>query len=230
MKYILGLGLSFNHYKGNTTIHIHSGDRFIDQIVLDQQIEKKYIYWDSKSDWLRQFESKCYKGRSLGLGYRKLKQPLPGKIYWYELDETAFGDKIVFHINDANTNYTNGFMTKCNMVMLEGLFLFPKVCEDLNSMDTVLKTASGISWIRRFSYQNGKKLCMTWLGGKATVEANVIKKDYLQLIDIHRKEGVIGDDVETHNYAEDNVDRFVLYCHNYNWINIYNEDQRSNHT
>jgi len=50
----------------------------------------------------------------------------PEKIFLYEIDSRVLGDKIRFEINDKNSNYTNGFMTKSNVICFQQIFLIPK--------------------------------------------------------------------------------------------------------
>ena len=233
MKYILGISLIFKHYKGATKIKIFSDDILIDDITLDRTIscESDFSYYLCMDD-VENFTCKA----------SKMSAELPAKLFYYEIDDSIIGKKISFEIDDQNSNYTNGFMTKSNLYMLNQLFLMPK--ESLktrnlpklgkfirkrwrkydvlvNSGKTKLK-ADTIDWpfFNKF-YMNGDSNLMpqdVWIGGTNTIYAYVRKKFGVKHLWSGKKSSgaavVSGLPVW-----------LATYCHKYGLINRVNEDK-----
>ena len=123
MKYILGVGLEFNWYKGKTNIRLFSDNTFIHEIELDNHIhttEKLNVVHDPAK-----FNSDpMHKKNDLTFSKNR-PNSLPNKLFLFEINESHLGEKISFEMKDENTNYTNGFMTKSNLVKFQTIFLIP---------------------------------------------------------------------------------------------------------
>ena len=50
---------------------------------------------------------------------------IPKKVFVYTLDETILQNSIKIEITNNNTNYSNGFMTKCSSFIFHKIFLIP---------------------------------------------------------------------------------------------------------
>ena len=118
MKYILGFGIVFKKYKGKTNLRIFSDDRLIDEIVLDQDIQIKVN--QQNNSWRQLFDL------DLPEFWSDQTYEDPSKLFVYEIDDSNLRDSIRFQLHDENSNYTNGFMTKSNLIQFPSTFLIPK--------------------------------------------------------------------------------------------------------
>jgi hypothetical protein len=246
MKYILGIGLEFKYFKGETKIRIFSKDKFIDEILLDDHIPCTL----KKRKIMKPNDSFGNQDTKTNLGFSKILEiPLPNKLFLYEIDESCLGEKIIFEMNDKNSNHTNGFMTKSNLVKFQTIFLMPKsslkeenytkllgfMQKRFNKYDPYEEDgynlfgpwkAFVIDWPgTQFLYNsNGENVRLHWLGGRNTCHVYLRKKFRIYQIWPGR----------TTNAGYPTVqgipELFINYIHHYNLLNIYNEDQRSNHT
>jgi hypothetical protein len=132
MKYILGFTLLFKKYRGSLKLRVFSDDLLIDELVQEDSI-------DTISDAAKKKLMKNINGHEhLGIpvmpgaendAVKMMARHIsnsPEKIFLYEIDSRVLGDKIRFEINDKNSNYTNGFMTKSNLICFRQVFLIPK--------------------------------------------------------------------------------------------------------
>ncbi len=116
MKYILGFGILFKKYKGKTNLRIFSDDRLIDEIVVDRDIKTKA----QNNSWRQLFDL------DLPEFWGDHTYHDPSKLFVYEIDDSILGDRINFQLHDENSNYTNGFLTKSNLMQFKSTFLIPK--------------------------------------------------------------------------------------------------------
>ena len=142
MDYVLIIILQFQKYKNNIKLELFSDDLFIDQLVLDKSVPLQKEIWTPK-DYNDSFKiiSKNYPMHFHKTPDNVNPHPLacPDRIFFYQLNESCLGDKLTIKLNDTNTNYTNGFMTKSNLIRFERIFLVPKKILELASMQSLLE-------------------------------------------------------------------------------------------
>ena len=124
MKYIFVLSLLFKKYKRSLKIRLFSNDIFIDELELSNDIDLKDTDRSKTSIKYRKFNELKFYYQSKEPPEKKILQ-YPEKIFVYEIDESVLKDELRIEINDKNSDYTNGFMTKSNLIRIEELFLFP---------------------------------------------------------------------------------------------------------
>tara|TARA_Y100000741_G_scaffold177377_1_gene134683 strand:+ start:240 stop:1010 length:771 start_codon:yes stop_codon:yes gene_type:complete len=112
MKYVLGVGFGYQHYRDPANIKIYSGDRLVDDFNLDNDIE---VIQQKPSEFLQK-NFKAHEDDNLSL---------PAKCRLYELEEKQLSDYFKFEIHCNSNNYSNGFMTKTSLVCPNFIFLLP---------------------------------------------------------------------------------------------------------
>ena len=132
MKYILGFTLLFKKYRGSLKLRVFSDDLLIDELVQEDSIDT--ISDAAKMKLMK--KTNCHEHIGIPImpgaendAVKMMSQHIsnsPEKIFLYEIDSRVLGDKIRFEINDKNSNYTNGFMTKSNVISFKQVFLIPK--------------------------------------------------------------------------------------------------------
>ena len=121
MKYILGIGLGYQHYKEPTNIKIFTENRLIDDFYLDEDIE---ITKQKASQFLKnnlKWSHKTLKGFMEAEYWH-----IPKKFRLYELEGNIIGKNFTLEISCNSNNYSNGFMTKTSLVCPSFIFLLPK--------------------------------------------------------------------------------------------------------
>jgi len=116
MYYNLILSLNFLKYKNTTNIKIYSDENFIDEIVLHESIGMRHVTLSKNEKWWWA-EHKP--------GEKTTNRQIPKKIFVYKIAEDSLGKNIILQMSDNNSNYTNGFMTKSNMIRLFDCILCP---------------------------------------------------------------------------------------------------------
>ena len=132
MKYILGFTLLFKKYRGSLKLRVFSDDLLIDELVQEDSIDT--ISDAAKKKLIKNINGHEHLGIPVMPGAEDYTAKTmarhisnsPEKIFLYEIDSRVLGDKIRFEINDKNSNYTNGFMTKSNVICFQQIFLIPK--------------------------------------------------------------------------------------------------------
>ena len=257
MKYLLGFSFFYKHFKGKFDIKIFSDKQLIDTIVLDKDIESKIKdktktvekYADSIA-FGRYFEKQAtqiceneycanYLTDHPAIGEGCVENKMPERIWVYEIDEEALGDAIRFEIDDSNSNYTNGFMTKSNLFMIDNVFLFPK--KFFTSKIKLIK-------LGKFNYKNwpsrrkaitrlpdtqhnivawpgngfvrvGDKMTIhTWMGGDQKIHIPLLKKFHTFIL--HPKKNLTGSETVEFCFNK----RFLDFDAVYDIINTYDED------
>ena len=102
MKYIFSLGVTFKKYKRPLKITI-SSKQMIDQLLIDQDITGVLI--NNK---------------------RFPKYKIPNKVFFYEIDEHAIGNKFTIQVECEDNNHTNGFMSNTSLLQICSACLIPK--------------------------------------------------------------------------------------------------------
>jgi len=241
MKYILGIGLLFQYFKGTTVVKIFSDDVFIDELLLDEHIKPCKVDRLNLADNFDP-ENPHFEKKKTGPDDDR-EESIPEKFYYYEIDESILGDRISFEFNDINSNYTNGFMTKSNQISFHTVFLLPKITTNSRFWKFMHDRDGKITDFSKSCPRYGKaevnhdwpvaiELCndkheksnrFQWYGGKQKIH-----------IDVHKKYGTYyiwkSKDKETiHPIVLGQATTFITYRH-LNLINTNNEDQRNNNT
>ena len=128
MKYLLGIGFVVTQkYRKDPIVRVNIDNRFIDEFSLDDNP-------NYDKDWLLNFDPWIYKAPFTD--WDNHKQPwlkiklnqgvFPKKFKLYVLDEKQLQDKkqLVLDIQNSDSNYTNGFMTKSTLLDFR-TFLIP---------------------------------------------------------------------------------------------------------
>lgn len=112
MKYVLGVGFGYQHYKEPANIKIFSDDIMIDDYDLNVDIEVK-------AQEPSKFLQDNFKGFEKDVLY------MPSRCKLYTIDEKIIGKNFTFQIHCNSNNYSNGFMTKTSLVCPSFIFLVP---------------------------------------------------------------------------------------------------------
>jgi len=124
MKYFLVLGIEYKFFKKPANITIHVGDRLIDTFRLTRdypcttdtlpQIESKWFerhdrgYWLTRADWVKAWAE------------------VPSLIKVYEVDDSALKGRLDIKVENANSDFTNGFMKSSSLMKFHITALFKK--------------------------------------------------------------------------------------------------------
>lgn len=226
MKYVLLIGVYFKKYKNNFKLRISADGHLVDELTIDEEIsEKKFEWadlgWNKKIDFMRPG-----KYDPTDLVWR-----FPNKIFLYEISDKFLKSHIGLDFNDNNNNYSNGFMTKSNMIKLDELFLFPKCLLQKKRWGSFIKL-----WRKVYHQRNIKNSKIMfpgatqefitdvdqgiigagkpWMGGNRSLSIHVIKKHGIVFLSpTHTL-----DQSKKHTYSV-NV-RFPAYLYHYRLINI----------
>ena len=111
MQYVLGFNFSIvKHYKKIPSIRFYINDRFIDEFDVDLASK------DIEKGWYTKNNEK----------FKKSHMPNQLKLYVFESDINFSQDSVIkFEIDNDDSNYTNGFMTKSTLISLDTIFLVP---------------------------------------------------------------------------------------------------------
>ena len=139
MKYILGIGLGYQHYKEPTNIKIFTANRLIDDFNLDEDIEitkqnasqflKNNLKWSHNElkGFMDSEELLILLMNFLIKGFMEAEYwHIPKKFRLYELEGNIIGKNFTLEISCNSNNYSNGFMTKTSLVCPSFIFLLPK--------------------------------------------------------------------------------------------------------
>jgi len=123
MKYYLILGIEFQRYRKLADIHVFLDDRLIDSFYMkrdsgvgdmlphvDHTWYKKYNrrHWLERDDWIEIWKTR----------------PKYFKVYC--LDEKDLNNNLEIKVDNSQSNYTNGFMTKSSLIKFSMIGLVPK--------------------------------------------------------------------------------------------------------
>jgi len=180
------------------------------------------------------------------------RTPVPNLLKVYEIEDQHLNDKISINVENSDNNYTNGFMTKTSLLRIPVIALFPTQFTE-NRAKTLMQSIiriemsygrmierTGRGWIsdetrvgwpcansfmlyKQYRNSNSKRCKFDeWIGGDFTAEMKVDKKFGFKYLTTegNRKTGF--------PYSCSPKDLFVASFKQL--LNIYNENQRSNHT
>lgn len=241
MKYYLILGLLVQKYRESMDISIHSDNTLIDQLQVDQSLSQHIPHYVLEDKSVTEFNQK-YKDliplKELLDG--QLQEPLmhslniPEKLFVYEIDGSVLGKEITLTVNDQNSNYTNGFMTKSNLFQICHSILIPKILLDKSNWTRIRKIfekaqkyrtsaerndhdveVNTLHWpvTRFYKFQDGRTE-KHWVGGKNKVVLPLFKKFGTHMI-------WLGTGRPRIRFNTD----FVYIDRVFNLLNTLNEDQ-----
>ena len=114
MQYVLGVALEYKKYKKFARVRIFADDHLIDDLKLDKDINTKTV---------------SYGPITVGPNYKtdtSGTMDIPKKLFFYEVDESVLKYNIRIEVENDDTNFNNGFMTKYSYIVLHKVFLIPK--------------------------------------------------------------------------------------------------------
>ena len=123
MKYILVLGIEYKKFKKPASITVKIGDRFIDAFRLEEDLPSREMLSMIEQSWFHDL------GRTAWLTkehFLKRWNDLPKFYKVYHLDESVLEGKLKIHVENSNSDYTNGFMKRSSMLRFTIASLFPK--------------------------------------------------------------------------------------------------------
>jgi hypothetical protein len=125
MSYILGIGLLYKKYKKNATIRIYIDNNLIETYQLTQnvdpikipitiieRIKKKFTWFNRK--WFNHpdtMQNKC---------------KIPKFLKLIEIEEEKLTGEVRIEVDNDDSNYTNGFMSKSSLIEPNFFILCPK--------------------------------------------------------------------------------------------------------
>jgi len=187
MKYFLVLGIEYKKFKNPADITIHVGGRLIDTFQLDcdypcttnilSQIETKWYEKFGITSWLtRRFRDDEW-------------SEMPSLFKVYEIDDSVIEGKLDIKVENANSDFTNGFMKNSSLIKFPITSLFKKELVENRGekmMKTFIKTfikgdyLDNHQWPNAYSFnvsreneiyeKNNVKNFRWWIGGNFTAE------------------------------------------------------------
>lgn len=118
MKYILGIGLFGELYKQYPTLQVFIGDTLVEEYNPDSIDGEKHYFTKKNPNW--------YGLKSLPDTEKKLiisSFPKHYKLIFLNEDFLKTQSKLKIKIKNADSNYTNGFMTKSTLLNFSNIFL-----------------------------------------------------------------------------------------------------------
>ena len=113
MKYLLCMGFFCNVYKVEPKVRIFLNDILIDEVTLEHQDK---IFANRETHFL------C----NTPLGDSPLKNLPKFFIYNIDIDDDWKKIKLKLDVDNDDSNYSNGFMTKSTLLILDYFFLLPE--------------------------------------------------------------------------------------------------------
>jgi len=239
MKYVLIIGLNVQHYKNNLTLQIYADNHLIDQTLLCSNISNKKLKSTKTDVWKKKFD---FMFQSWRQSEPIVEREFPEKIFYYEINDKFLGKEISIELADSNSNYTNSFMSKSNMIFFHNIFLFPKCLlsdapfkkftriykklyltpEGLPPTDDETRNPfnSSLSWPGGDLVLDGEnQVRFHWHGGFKKIRVPLIKKFNMYMISPNKNL------YNTKKYIYSVNFWFLHYLHTYNILNISNENK-----
>tara|TARA_Y100001937_G_scaffold112812_1_gene160820 strand:- start:834 stop:1556 length:723 start_codon:yes stop_codon:yes gene_type:complete len=123
MQYVLGVALEYKKYKKFARVRIFADDHLIDDLKLDKDISTKTV---------------SYGPITVGPNFKTDTSgtiDIPKKLFFYEVDESVLKYNIRIEVENDDTNFNNGFMTKWSYLVFHKVFLIPKPYLDYAKLD-----------------------------------------------------------------------------------------------
>jgi hypothetical protein len=182
MQYVLGLAILCKKYKKNPIVRLFIDNKFIDEFIID--------------DTTKLFNGPLWGWRSTRDPTQdgELRLSFANKYKIFDIDGKIFknNSKITFEIQNKDSNYVNGFITKSTVIAMHNIFLIPKSL--LKRYKLIYKAFYKHRWIYKeeerlqkgwagwpsasVGRQFNKPTVFnnSWIGDNATIEYNVQKK------------------------------------------------------
>lgn len=119
MKYLLVVGFFCNVYKVEPKVRIFLNDILIDEVIVEHQDK---IYPKSEKHFLDQLPAK--EKTDLHISFEKVLPKF--LIYNIDVDDNWKKIRLKLDVDNDDSNYSNGFMTKSTLLILDQLFLLPE--------------------------------------------------------------------------------------------------------
>ena len=133
MKYLLGIGFVISQkYKKDPVVRIHIDDLFLDELTLVDCPNYSKLWKRDHNIWIYQRAYATYSMRHSYVSHRESNLAIPPfnlfdtargdqfpkNFKLYEIDESQLSDKkqLRIQIENSDSNYTNGFMTKTTLL------------------------------------------------------------------------------------------------------------------
>lgn len=125
MKHLLVLGIVYEYYKSPAIITIRTKNKLIDQLHLYQSHPettniRKYLDKDNLAVIDKRLDPN---GKFIK---DQWTYTYPTYYKTIEIDDEDISDKITIEVDNSNSNYTNGFMTKSSVLKFSMIALIPK--------------------------------------------------------------------------------------------------------
>ena len=141
MKYLLGIGFVISQkYKKDPVVRVHIDDLFLDELTLTDCANYSKTWKRDPKIWIYHPDYTSYSERDIYVIHTQNNHPVPPfKLFdtargdqfpknfkIYEIDESQLTDKkqLRIQIENSDSNYTNGFMTKTTLLNFNA-FLLP---------------------------------------------------------------------------------------------------------
>lgn len=155
MKYLLGIGFVISQkYKKDPVVRIHIDDLFLDELTLVDCPNYSKLWIRDHNIWIYQRSYTTYSMRHSYVSHILSNRAVPPftlfdsargdqfprNFLLYEIDESQLSDKkkLRIEVQNSDSNYTNGFMTKttlinfcCFLLPINFLKFFTKLGEDM---------------------------------------------------------------------------------------------------
>ena len=124
MRYVLLLGVSYKKFKGDCRLTVSTGQRVIDDIVIEDNISEVNP---------KNFQTMIPIIPDDPVRYQNVEKKMqdakkfPTKIFRYEVEGDEMGDHVAIDLKLNDNNYTNAFMTETALIKIKFVYLFPKV-------------------------------------------------------------------------------------------------------
>ena len=125
MSYILGIGLLYKKYKKNATIRIYINNNLIETYQLTQDINHIEIPTSIIKSFMKKL--KRFNHNSLSIpDLIQIKCKIPKFLKLIEIEEEKLTGEVRIEVDNDDSNYTNGFMSKSSLIEPNFFILCPK--------------------------------------------------------------------------------------------------------
>tara|TARA_B100000029_G_scaffold202475_1_gene200767 strand:+ start:965 stop:1729 length:765 start_codon:yes stop_codon:yes gene_type:complete len=254
MKYVLILSLFYKHYKKSSTLKLFLDDRFIDEIVLDKDINHIPNIKERDSNIINEIAVGINKNVTWVTNKLKANLPpdgwdknadvydenikIPSKIWLYNLNLNKNPKHISLNFEIHDNNYSNSFMTKCALVKIHKIGLIPenlfyddknivqKIHRDVIKIWSILPNATDRE---RHDWPFVVQYEFEWIGGSKKIKIPIIKKHKIFMLKCDTK----NDPLNLHpNKGLIQADPYLYWLKQQQQvINTHkHEDKRNNYT
>ena len=131
MRYVLGIGFNYKKYKKNAIVKVWMDDVLIEDYLLEKDIGNVSLTHDQVLEALdpighEDSNSAYWDDMLKSTPGSKIVTRLTSRVKLFELDGEHIGKTLTVQIDNNDSNYTNGFMSKSSVVIPKTMFLCPK--------------------------------------------------------------------------------------------------------